>query len=296
MGRLNFRGGQAEEECEGNLFCVCLERMGASYTPHSVNLARAVASSRLHSGVLSWAGCPGEGHLQQPQTLVKRRAWQAGRGGAGMERCLVVPGNGHVLDLWNPQVGQSDAPKRKYLSLCFPRGPERRRTLPAISGWNQKLLLDKSYGWSESAGAGNHQNKQHKVYRSAGLPTETIFSIHLVGLTKHHVFEVYQTLSHPRRPEGGLNHLIYWVLEDADTQNLSTMQAQKIEQQAVCALISTLLYECLFWKGFIFTQATPSVFCHFGMTQGSKNHQVSCGRSRFQNLYGAGSLSARNSI
>lgn len=53
MGRLNFRGGHAEAEYEGNLFCVCLERMGASYTPHSLNLAWVVDSSRLHSGVLS---------------------------------------------------------------------------------------------------------------------------------------------------------------------------------------------------------------------------------------------------
>ena len=48
-----------------------------------------------------------------------------------------------------------------------------------------------------------------KFIDGSRLPTETIFSIHLVGLTKQHVFEVYQTLSHPRRPEGGLNHLIY---------------------------------------------------------------------------------------
>lgn len=72
---------------------------------------------------------------------------------------------------------------------------------------------DKSYDWSESAGAGNYQHKQRRVYRSTSLPTETIFSIHLVGLTKPRVFEVYQTLSHPYRPEGGLNHLIYGVLE-----------------------------------------------------------------------------------
>lgn len=71
------------------------------------------------------------------------------------------------------------------------------------------MVLEKSCGWSKPAGAGNHQQKHHKVYRSASLPTETIFSIHLVGLTKHHVFEVYQILGHPCRPEGELNHLRY---------------------------------------------------------------------------------------
>lgn len=52
-------------------------------------------------------------------------------------------------------------------------------------------------------------NKNNRVYRLTTLPTETIFSIRLVGLTKHHVFVVYQRRSHPCRPEGRLNHLIY---------------------------------------------------------------------------------------
>ena len=100
--------GRRRQRAKGIFFlcvcvCVCLERMGASYTPHSVNLARAAASSRLHSGMLSWAGCPWEGHLQEPQTLVKRESLtggERGRGGAGMERrCVLVPGNGHVLGL-----------------------------------------------------------------------------------------------------------------------------------------------------------------------------------------------------
>lgn len=204
---------QAEQESEGNLFCVCLERMGASYTPHSVSMARAMALSRLHSGVLSWAVCPGEGHLQQPQTLVKRRAWQAGRGVPGWKDALVVPGNRHVLDLWNPQVEQSDDRKRKYLPLCFPPVDKRRGYCQQCYDEVESLhrRTEVMFGASRTS-AGNYQNKQHKVYRLASLPTETIFSIHLVGLTKHHVLEVYQTLSHPRRPEGGLNHLIYWAL------------------------------------------------------------------------------------
>lgn len=42
-----------------------------------------------------------------------------------------------------------------------------------------------------------------------GCQLRQYFPSILVGLTKHHVFEVYQTLSHPRRPKGRLNHLIY---------------------------------------------------------------------------------------
>lgn len=68
---------------------------------------------------------------------------------------------------------------------------------------------EKSCDWSELAGAGIYQHKQLKVYRSASLPCETIFSVHLYELTKQYASEVYQTLSHPCRPGGGLNHLIY---------------------------------------------------------------------------------------
>lgn len=69
-------------------------------------------------------------------------------------------------------------------------------------------------------------NKNNRVYRLTTLPTETIFSIRLVGLTKHHVFVVYQRRSHPCRPEGRLNHLIYWVVED--TQNASSVKTQRV--------------------------------------------------------------------
>lgn len=53
MERLNLRRGGGGGVRGESFFCVCLERMGASYTPHSMNLARAVVSSRLHSGALS---------------------------------------------------------------------------------------------------------------------------------------------------------------------------------------------------------------------------------------------------
>lgn len=44
---------QRRRSAKGIFFCVYLERMGASYTARSVNLAWAAASSRLPSGVLS---------------------------------------------------------------------------------------------------------------------------------------------------------------------------------------------------------------------------------------------------
>lgn len=145
--------------------------------------------------------------------------------------------------------------------MFLPRGQEKERTQPAILWWSQKPLQEnKSYNWSKSASAGNYQKKQHKVYRSTSLPNETIFSIHRVGLTKHHVFKVYQTLSHPRRLEGVLNHFIYWVLEYADIQSLSTVQTKKTEHQAGCAFLERVY-----------------LYKKFNLhLQGSKNHQVSC--------------------
>lgn len=52
-GEIGFYRRAGRVAGDGNRFfcvCVCLERMGASYTPHSENLAQAAASSRLHSG------------------------------------------------------------------------------------------------------------------------------------------------------------------------------------------------------------------------------------------------------
>lgn len=48
-GKTEFERRRAERES----FCMCVERMGASYTAHSVNVEQAAASSRLHGGVLS---------------------------------------------------------------------------------------------------------------------------------------------------------------------------------------------------------------------------------------------------
>ena len=59
-------------------------------------------------------------------------------------------------------------------------------------------------------------------------PTDTIFSIHLVGLNKHDVLEVYQTLRLSSRAEGELNHLI--AIEYFDT----------LAPQKTCAICKTV--------------------------------------------------------
>ena len=59
--------------------------------------------------------------------------------------------------------------ERKYLSLCFsPCVLQRWRTPLCNIGVKSEASVaqeDKSYDWSESAGSGNYQHKQHKVYR-----------------------------------------------------------------------------------------------------------------------------------
>lgn len=53
---------QRRRSAKGIFFvCVCLERMGASYTARSVNLAWAAASSRLPSGCFPERAAQGRG-------------------------------------------------------------------------------------------------------------------------------------------------------------------------------------------------------------------------------------------
>lgn len=227
--------------------------MGASYTPHSMNLAKAVASSRLRSRVLSWAGCPGEGHLHQPQTLVKRRAWWVGWGEGwdgkmlGSSRKLTCAG---VMK----SSGRTQRCSLKKISVvAFPFGLEKK-TLPVISRWNEKLLSQRRtkviIGASQLALATTNQ-KQYKVYRLASLPTETIFSIHLVESTKHHVFEVYQTFSHPCRFEGGLNPLIYGVLHrHRHSKPVHYAYSENETTHFFCAFNIRNAAECGFWIKF----------------------------------------------
>lgn len=164
---------------------------------------------------------------------------------------------------------------KENIPLCFPSGLEKnvcnlKMKLKDRTG--QKLWLEQvSQCWQLP-----HQ--QHGVYRSASLPTETIFSIPLVGLTKHCVFEVYQTLGQPCRPEGELNHLIYWVLEYTDTPSAHCGESENLTTSSLCFYAA----KCLFWIAFIFRQATPPILCHFGLTQGSKKHQVPNESSWFQ--------------
>lgn len=120
---------------------------------------------RLWPRLVYTAGCFPEWAAQGRGTCSSLKHWS--RGEPWMERCLVVPGKVHVLDLWNPQVEQSVAPKRKYLSLCFPLWTREEDTACNIRMKSKASVAqeDKSYDWSKSAGAGIYQHKQHKVYR-----------------------------------------------------------------------------------------------------------------------------------
>lgn len=178
---------------------------------------------------------------------------------------------------WNPQVEAERPSQKKTFVLDFsPRGQMERKTLPAILGWSREIGQEgKSYDWRESTRAGDYQNKQHDVYRWANLPTETIFSIHLVGLSKHHVFAVYQTLSHPRSPEGGLNHLIYWILECADTQHPSTMQTENLATSSPWFNNHTAVQVSFLERFRLYTSYFLLNLLSFRVTQESKNHQIS---------------------
>lgn len=162
------------------------------------------------------AGCFPERAAQGRGTCSRLKHWSTGVPGRRGEGCwdgkMLGGSRKRTCAGFMKSSGRTErAPKRKHLSLCFAPWTREEDTACNLRMKSKASVAqeDKSYDWRESAGAGNYQHKQHKVYRSASLPTETIFSIHLVGLTKHHVFKVYQTLSHPRRPEGGLNHLTY---------------------------------------------------------------------------------------
>lgn len=118
-------------------------------------------------------------------------------------------------NIWNPQEQRSDKPKRQYLSLCFPCGGEKRTTLAPILWWSQKLVVNRSYDWNRQATAGNYQNKQREVYTPASLPTETIFSIHVVGLTQHHVHLKF--IKHSVIPANLRETLIIWDIKTPQT-------------------------------------------------------------------------------
>lgn len=207
------------------------------------------------------------------------RAWRAGRevvgwGGLGWKDALGF----QERDMcWNPQVEAERPSQKKTFVLDFsPRGQAERKTLPAILGWSREIGQEgKSYDWRESTRAGDYQNKQHDVYRWANLPTETIFSIHLVGLSKHHVFAVYQTLSHPCSPKGGLNHLIYWILECADTQHPSSMQTENLATSSPRFNNHTAVQVSFLERFHLYTSYFLLNLLSFSVTQESKNHQVS---------------------
>lgn len=253
----------------------------------------AVASSRLHSGLLSWAGCPGEGHLHQPQTLVKKRAWWEGVRGAEMERCSMVPGKWHVLDLWNLQVEQSNALWRKYLSPFFPSGLETM-TPSVVSGWNLKLLLHDRI----KVMIGTNPPLQLPTQSlKIGWPAIWDNIFHLISLGWPNTVYL-KFIKHSVIPADLWQDLITWYMEVRIHRHLKPARYAESENwttSPACFNIHTPV-ECLFWIPFIFTQATPSIFCHFGMTPGVPKSLSLILRRLISNVYWAGASSERNSI
>lgn len=116
MERLNFRGGGVRRE---SFLCMSGENGSLLYTAQrEFGAGCGLVSSTQRGAFLS--GLPRGGAPAAASNTGQEASLTGGARGAGMERCLVVPGNGHVLDLWNRQVEQSDDPDRKYLSLCVP--------------------------------------------------------------------------------------------------------------------------------------------------------------------------------
>lgn len=98
MGRLNFREGQAEE-CEGNLFlCMSGENESLLYTSQrEFGPGAGLVSSTQRGAFLS--GLPRGGAPAAASDTGQEERLRGGARASGMERCLVVPGNRHVLDL-----------------------------------------------------------------------------------------------------------------------------------------------------------------------------------------------------
>lgn len=94
--------------------------------------------------------------------------------------------------------------------ICPPFFPQWSRDNDTLCGLRMKSKAsvarqDKSYDWHKSASAAT--NTKFKDWPACHL--RQYFPSYFIGLTKHSVFEVYQTLSHPCRSVAGLNHLIY---------------------------------------------------------------------------------------
>lgn len=88
MEKLNFRGGGVQRES----FFVCMSGENGSLLYRSqreFGMGCGLVSSAQRGAFLS--GLPRGG--------APVAASDTGRGDGGMERCLVLPGNGHVLDL-----------------------------------------------------------------------------------------------------------------------------------------------------------------------------------------------------
>lgn len=94
MERLDFRGGVQRE----SFLCMSGENGSLLYTAQrEFGAGCGLVSSTQQGAFLSWL--PRGGAPAAASNTGQEASLTGGARGAGMERCLVVPGNGHVLDL-----------------------------------------------------------------------------------------------------------------------------------------------------------------------------------------------------
>lgn len=109
----------------GESFCVCVWREWEPLIPLTAWIWRGLWPRLVYA-----AGCFPEQAAQGRGTCSSLKHWSrltGGVRGSGMERCLMVPGNWHVLNLWNPQVEQSGDLQKKIFALVFYPVDKRRR-------------------------------------------------------------------------------------------------------------------------------------------------------------------------
>lgn len=145
---------------------LCMSRVGASSAPHSMNLARALALSRLRSGVLSWPGRPGEGYLQPPPILARRESLVGGMGRSWNGKRLGGSRNWHVLELWNLQVEHSNVALKENICSCVSQRPAEEDAALSLRVKSKASVPgeDESYYWSRLAGAGNVWTKNNTKF------------------------------------------------------------------------------------------------------------------------------------
>lgn len=180
-----------------------------------------------------------------------------------------------------------------FVPLFFPSGLETM-TPSVVSGWNLKLLLhDRIKVMIGTNPPLQLPTQSLKIGRPAIW--DNIF--HLISLGWPNTVYL-KFIKHSVIPADLWQDLITWYMEVRIHRHLKPARYAESENwttSPACFNIHTPV-ECLFWIPFIFTQATPSIFCHFGMTPGVPKSLSLILRRLILNVYWAGASSERNSI